>query len=174
LYSNSRTVTLTAATRAQEPVIQNLMQLYTHDFSEYWTGTAKGDLLPDGRFPAYPMAEYWSRTNWSASLICLDDVLAGFALINDRTHSGEPANRNVGEFFVLRKHRAMGVGRRAAAILFDQYPGSWEVAVARSNLRAYDFWKKAIGGAAQASSVREFDLANADWNGPVFRFEWRR
>jgi predicted acetyltransferase len=167
-------VTLTAATRVQEPVIQNLMQLYTHDFSEYWKGTLKGDLLPDGRFPAYPMADYWTRANWSAFFICTDGVLAGFALINDITHSGESANRNVGEFFVLRKHRAKGVGCRAAAIMFDRHPGSWEVAVARINLRAYEFWKKAIGGAAQASSIRELDLANKHWNGPIFRFEWRR
>jgi len=155
-------VTVTQALRAQMPIIQNLIQLYTHDFSEFWAGTSKGDLLPDGRFAAYPLDEYWTRPRWSA----------GFIVINDRAHSGEPVDRNVGEFFVLRKHRGHGVGRLAARAVFSQHPGSWEVAVARKNVRAREFWRKAICGTAHATDVLELDLENDKWNGPVFRFNW--
>jgi predicted acetyltransferase len=167
------TVTVTQALRAQMPMIQNLIQFYTHDFSEFWAGTSKGDLLPDGRFAAYPLEEYWTRPRWSAALIANNGILAGFVLINDQSHSGEPVNRNVGEFFVLRKHRGHGIGHLAARAVFAQHPGSWEVAVARKNVRAREFWRKAICDAAQASGVQEFDLANDRWNGPVFRFDWR-
>lgn len=167
------TVTVRQALRAQMPIIQNLLQLYTHDFSEFWAGTEKGDLLPDGRFAAYPLEEYWTRPRWSAALIASNSVLAGFVLTNDQSHSGEPVERNVGEFFVLRKHRGCGVGRLAAREVFTQHPGSWEVAVARRNVRAREFWRHAICEASQASGVQEFDLANDRWNGPVFRFDWR-
>jgi predicted acetyltransferase len=170
---SSDSVLLTAALPREGPIIENLMQLYTHDFSEFWAGTARGDLNPDGRFEAYPLREYWSRPNWSALLIWRDQVLAGFSLINDKTHSGQAADRNVGEFFILRKHRGQGVGQIAAEHLFSSHPGSWEVAVARKNVRAREFWRKTIQNAGRAADVRELDVNSAQWNGPIFRFEWR-
>jgi predicted acetyltransferase len=166
-------VILTAAQRGEAPIIQNLIQLYTHDFSELWAGTTRGDLNPDGRFDTYPLNEYWSRPNWSALLIWRNQILAGFSLINDKTHSGQAAGRNVGEFFILRKHRGQGVGQIAAAHIFSLYPGSWEVAVARKNVQARDFWRKTIQNAGRAADVRELDVHSAEWNGPIFRFEWR-
>ena len=119
------------------------------------------------------MREYWSRPNWSALFIWRDQVLAGFSLINDKTHSGQAADRNVGEFFILRKHRGQGVGQIAAEHLFSSHPGSWEVAVARKNVRAREFWRKTIQNAGKAADVRELDVNSAQWNGPIFRFEWR-
>jgi predicted acetyltransferase len=169
---SSDSVLLTAALPGDGPIIQNLMQLYTHDFSEFWAGTARGDLNSDGRFEAYPLREYWSRPNWSALFIWRDQVLAGFSLINDKTHSGQAADRNVGEFFILRKHRGQGVGQIAAELLFSSHPGSWEVAVARKNVQAREFWRKTIRNAGQAADVRELDANSAQWNGPIFRFEW--
>jgi predicted acetyltransferase len=108
------TVIVTKASHSQDPIIQNLAQLYTHDFSEFRTDTAKGDLLLDGRFEAYPLEGYWTRPGWWASMIWCDEALAGFALINDHAHSGKPVDHSVSEFFVLRKYRGRGVGRLAA------------------------------------------------------------
>ena len=170
---NPEPVVLTEALPGQAQIIQNLMQLYTHDFSKFWAGTSRGDLNPDGRFDAYPLDEYWSRPNWSALLIWRNDVLAGFSLVNDQTHSGEAANRNVAEFFILRKHRCQGVGQFAARSIFSLHPGTWEAAVARKNVRAREFWRKTIQEGGKASDIRELDLQSARWNGPIFRFEWR-
>lgn len=166
------TVTLTKASAKQEPILQNLMQFYTHDFSEFWAGTSRGDLAADGRFEAYPMADYWSRADWSAQLIWRGGVLAGFALVNDQAHSGAPVASSVAEFFILRKHRGGGVGREAAEMIFSQRPGRWEVAVARKNVRALDFWRRTLLESGRASEVSETDLSAAHWNGPILRFIW--
>src|SRR5580692_6829663 len=165
-------VSLTGAERAQAPIIQNLVQLYTHDFSEFWGGTARGDLNAQGLFPAYQLDEYWSHERWAALLIWCDRALAGFCLINDRTHSGLSAQRNLAEFFVLRKYRGRAVGRRAAENVFSRHPGLWEVAVARKNAHAREFWRKTITRSAQCSQFQELDLQDERWNGPIFRFEW--
>jgi predicted acetyltransferase len=165
-------VSVIGAERAQAPIIQNLMQLYTHDFSEFWGGTARGDLNAQGLFDAYPLEEYWSEAQWAAMLILCDRALAGFCLVNDRAHSGLNAQRNLAEFFILRKHRGREVGRRAAAIIFSRFPGSWEVAVARRNVRAREFWCKTIKRSANCSQFQELDLQDERWNGPIFRFEW--
>jgi predicted acetyltransferase len=164
-------VVVTRAFRAQEPVIQNLAQFYTHDFSEFWAGTAHGEVLPDGRFDPYPLERYWTLPQWAAFLVWHGDALAGFALINDAPHTGDPA-RNVGEFFILKKYRGMGAGRLAARWIFSQHPGWWEVAVARKNLAAQRFWRSIIVGAAPAGDLSELDLADDRWNGPVLRFRW--
>lgn len=165
-------VTVADAGRAQAPIIQNLMQLYTHDFSEFWGGTSRGDLNAQGLFEAYPLDEYWSLPRWRALLIGCDRVLAGFCLVNDRTHSGLEAERNMAEFFILRKHRGRGVGRTAAEIIFSRYPGSWEVAVARKNAQAQEFWRNTITRSAKTSEFQELDQQDERWNGPIFRFEW--
>ena len=165
-------VSVTFAERAQAPIFQNLMQLYTHDFTEFWRDTARGELNAQGLFDAYPLDEYWYRDNWAAMLIWRDRVLAGFCLVNDRTHSGLPAPRNMAEFFILRKHRGQGVGRIAAEVIFSHYPGSWEVAVARKNAHAREFWRKTIELSAKSSQYQELDLHDERWNGPIFRFAW--
>jgi predicted acetyltransferase len=165
-------VSVAAAERAQAPVIQNLMQLYTHDFSEFWTGTSRGEVNARGLFDSYPLDEYWAFPNWTAMLVCCDQALAGFCLVNDRTHSGLTAHRNMAEFFILRKHRGRGVGQIAAEIIFSRQPGSWEVAVARKNVRAREFWRRTIKESAKSSQLQELDLQDERWNGPIFRFEW--
>jgi predicted acetyltransferase len=162
-------VTIESATRADEAVLQNLLQLYTHDFSDHWAGTSKGDLLPDGRFADYPLAEYWTRPTWSAALVRCDDHLAGFALVNDHAHSGKPVDHNMAEFFIVRKYRGRGVGRAAAERIFEKHPGHWEVAVARKNVGALTFWRTTL---KRASQVSELDVDNAEWNGPILRFTW--
>ena len=169
---NQCTVDVTGTVPGHAPLIQNLMQLYIHDFSEFWAGTPRGDLNADGRFDPYPLDDYWSRTNWTAALIWCERALAGFALINDATHSGIAAYRNMGEFFILRKYRGRGVGRIAAELIFSQHAGSWEVAVARKNTRALEFWRRTIRSSRNASGIQELDLQNAQWNGPILRFEW--
>jgi len=165
-------VLVVKALSSQAPIFQNLLQLYTHDFSEFWAGSSKGDLEGDGRFAAYPLQDYWSNEKWSASLIWRDDVLAGFVLVNDHAHSGESVDYNMAEFFILRKHRGRGVGRIAAEIVFSDRPGSWEVAIARKNVQALSFWRRTIGGTAKVKSVRETDSNNEQWNGPILRFDW--
>ena len=166
------TVTLTKAQAEQAPLLQNLFQFYVHDFSEFWAGTPKGDLLPDGRFEPYPLDDYWARPDWSAWLIRSDGALAGFALINDVAHSSQPVDHSVAEFFILRKHRGGGVAQQAARALFALHPGSWEAAVARKNVKAERFWRRAIEASVQATNVQMLDLANEHWNGPIFRFDW--
>lgn len=165
-------VQVTQADPGHALLIQNLVQLYTHDFSEFWAGTSRGELDSDGRFSAYPLEEYWSRANWWAGLIWCDRKLAGFALINDETHSGLPADRNMGEFFIVRKHRGGGVGRVAAEILFSMQAGSWELAVARKNTGALQFWRKVIRSSPNASATEELDVQTSRWNGAILRFDW--
>jgi predicted acetyltransferase len=160
-----------APARADErAVLANLMQLYVHDFSEHKSGTPRGELRDDGRFPDYPLDAYWRDADRHPLLFRLDGRLIGFALVNAAGHTDAPLDRNMVEFFIVRKHRRGGAGTAAARAVFSRFPGRWEVAVARRNTAALPFWRQAIAGCPGASEIEEADLATAQWNGPMFRF----
>jgi predicted acetyltransferase len=156
---------------SQAHIIQNLMQLYVHDFSEQWSDMERGELGDDGLFPEYPYLEtYWHKNGHIPLLIKRGGHLAGFALINDHSHSGLPVDRNMAEFFIVRKHRRGGVGTAVAHTIFSRYPGQWEAAVARRNVGALGFWRNAIRQHSSARDVEESDVETAEWNGPILRF----
>ena len=165
-------VTLHRAGPEARGVIANLFQLYTYDFTEQWAGETRGELQEDGLFPAYPdLDSYWSEPRRAPFLIRADGHLAGFVLINDHSHSGQPLDFAVAEFFVVRKHRRGGVGRTAALAAIRPRPGQWELAVARRNAGALAFWR---GVAVEASADRSFEEVHQDdqrWNGQILRFK---
>lgn len=154
----------------ERPALDQLLQLYIHDFSEFWAGTPRGELQDDGRFVMYPIDAYWGEPARVPLLIRRDGHLAGFALVNAVTHSGRDADRNMAEFFIIRKHRRNGVGRAAAQQIFSRYTGLWEVAIVRRNVQALAFWRGAIGSHRAVRDVEEFDQDTAAWNGPIIRF----
>jgi predicted acetyltransferase len=164
------TVEVTIARAGEKAILANMMQLYIHDFSEFWSGTAEGELEADGRFEPYPLGAYWHEAGRVPLLIRANGRLAGFALLNDVSHSGRPVERNMAEFFIVRKHRRGGVGTVAARAIFSRYPGLWEAAVARRNFAALRFWRAAVGGHPDLAAVEEIDLDDARWNGLILRF----
>lgn len=158
---------ITMAQPHERAVLDNLMQLYIHDFSEQWWDQARGEVRADGRFEPYRLDAYWSEPGHIPLLIRRGGHLAGFALLNTHSHSGRAIDRSVAEFFILRKHRRGGVGLAAAQAIFARYPGVWEAAVARRNTGALPFWRKVVASHAEAE---EIDVVSDDWNGPVLRF----
>ena len=151
-------------------LLANLLQFYMHDFSEYWAGELVGELEDDGRFEDYPLDGYWREPDRIPLLFRLHGRPAGFALLNATGHRGEPVDRNMAEFFVVRKHRGAGVGLAAAQSIFSRYPGRWEVAVARRNPRALPFWRRTISSHLQVCDLIETDLDDQAWNGQVMSF----
>lgn len=151
--------------------IENLIQLYTHDFSENWAETEWGDVDEHGRFAPYPLDAYWQDGSHTPLLIRGSGRIVGFALLNDKSHTGGRVDQNVAEFFILRKYRRGGIGTSAAHAMFAQFQGIWEAAVARKNIAALQFWKRAIQGCPVFLGMSEIDVQSAEWDGPVLRFE---
>ena len=163
-------VEMSIARPEDRAAVVNMMQLYTHDFSEHWAGRPDGELDEDGRFAEYDLAPYWREAGHVPLLVRAGGHLAGFALLNRTSHSGESVDRNVAEFFIVRKHRRGGMGTFVAQTILSRYPGRWEAAVARRNLAALAFWRRAISSHAQAREIEEIDVTSEAWNGPVIRF----
>ena len=64
----------------QRVVFENLMQLYTHDFSEHWYDRSTGEVDESGRFPDYPLDAYWREPEHIPLLLRHDSHIVGFAL----------------------------------------------------------------------------------------------
>jgi len=157
-----------------------MMQLYIYDFTEQWAGlsdqeigrnAAFAHLGPDGRFPDYPLDPYWVEDGRVPLLIKVDGRLAGFALLNKHTHSGLDVDRNMAEFFIVRRCRRSGIGTQVVHVIFRAYPGQWEVSVMRRNAGALVFWRKAIATHRGVSRLEESDVNNEAWNGAILRFQ---
>jgi predicted acetyltransferase len=164
-------VDLTLASAAERPVLENLIQFYVHDFSEFWWDREGGDFDDDGRFGApFPLDAYWDQPDHVPLLVRAEGRLIGFVLVNAEGHSGQPTDHNVAEFFIARKYRRGGYGTATAQAVFDRYPGRWEAAVVRRNVGALSFWRKAIGGHPNVADVREDDVTSEHWDGAIIRF----
>ena len=155
------------ATRADEALLANLLELYAHDFSEF----SDAEIGDDGRFGYPHLRLYWEEEGRRAFLVKSDGRLAGFAFVMRGSRvSGDERVWDVAEFFVLRGHRGRGVGREAAHALWRAMRGGWEVRVMETNRAAAEFWARAVAafkGAAVRPSLVEQD--GVRWR--VFSFE---
>jgi predicted acetyltransferase len=134
-------VELQPARQEDAPILLNLIELYSHDFSEFWPM----DIGEDGRFGYTSLPLYWSEPGRHPFLIRTDGHLAGLALVRQGSEfSGSATVWDLAEFFVLRGWRRHGVGTRAAHQVWRRLAGDWEVRVMQSNLAAQLFWKRAI------------------------------
>jgi predicted acetyltransferase len=163
-------VTLEIAPRERRLTFENLFQIYTHDFSEFWHDRTEGELDEDGLFGDYPYLDsYWQEPDRTPILIRADGHLGGFALINSFAHSGLPTDYSVAEFFVVRKHRRAGVGHAAATAIIRERPGQWEIAVVRRNAAAQTFWRR-VAASVAGDAVEALDRDDSLWNGLILRF----
>jgi predicted acetyltransferase len=149
----STNIEVLAATSDQQPIVANLLELYSHDFGDFHDL----ELDQDGRFGYPDLPLYWSEPNRHPLLAWVDGKLAGFILIRQGSAiSGDPTIWDMAEFFVIRRYRRLGIGTRLAHEIWRRFPGLWEVRVMEANHAACIFWGKAIaafvGHAIQYSS----------------------
>ncbi len=162
-------VTLEKVGRERRLTFVNMFQLYAHDFSEQWFDRPEGELDETGRLEEYGYLDsYWTESRREAILIRAEGRLAGFVLVNAYSHSGQPLDYAIAEFFVARKHRRSGVGRTAALSVIRERPGLWELAVARRNVGAQAF-RRGVAVILAGDRVEAIDQDDDRWNGRILR-----
>jgi predicted acetyltransferase len=130
--------------------LTNVYPFYLHDLSEvddgYYCLNDHGLWEPD-HLPS------WLEEDIDHPLLILESgQRLGFALVNQAPspHVQPGMDFRVSEFFVLRKHRRSGIGRRAVVALFDRFRGAWELTVLPRNAPALAFWRRVVGEYAGA------------------------
>jgi predicted acetyltransferase len=124
-----------------QPVLENLLELYIHDFSEI----VPVDVGEDGRFGYADLSRYGREPGHHAFLARLDGKLAGFALVKRLPNQPDAGNFwDMTEFFVLRRYRRSGAGTELAKAIWKLCPGAWTVRVRAENRNGLGFWESAI------------------------------
>lgn len=125
----------------QRPILANLLELYAHDFSEFYDL----ELGADGRFGYKDLPMYWGGPDRHPFLVRVDGRLAGFVLAKRGSEvSGDEDVWDVAEFFIIRGYRRRGIGTEVAHEVWRRFPGHWEVRVMKRNNKAKEFWERAI------------------------------
>jgi predicted acetyltransferase len=125
--------------------LTNVYPLYLHDLSEfddaYYQLNDRGLWEPD-HLPS------WLQDDPDHPLIIVESGRrVGCALVNQTPspHVQPGMDFRLSEFFILRRHRRSGIGRRAAFALFDRFRGTWEISELARNAAAIRFWRRVIG-----------------------------
>lgn len=158
------TVSLRPTSRHERAALEQLVQLYCHDWSELMPI----DVGNDGRFTAIALEPYWADDWRHPCLIRIAESLAGFALVHERSRlTGARGVFDMAEFFVLRRYRRQGVGHAAAVAAFDRFKGPWEIRQRDENLAATIFWRRVI---ADYTGGRYEEARPTSWRGVVQTF----
>ncbi len=125
-------------------VIQNMARFYAYDLSK---SCGFYDLFDwafpsNGLYQGLDLSDYW-KPNHYAFIVKIDGELAGFVLI-DKIGTTSDVEWNMGQFFIVGKYQAKGIGRQVAIKIFDKFPGIWEVAQMPDNIPAIKFWENVI------------------------------
>lgn len=144
---------LEAATPADHTLLSNLLELYLHDLSASFPIVELG---PEGRFGYPELPRYWSEPERRfAFLVRSGGKVLGFALATRGSPVvSDPRVHDVAEFFVLRRYRRSGVGRAAAGLLWQRFPGPWTVRVSDGVPGALRFWSAAVAGFTAGACTR--------------------
>lgn len=156
-------VTLDAATSSDAEVLANLLLLYI---------LPNVDVGADDRFSYPRLPLYWTESERRfAFLLRCDGRLAGFVLVKRGSPAADdPEVLDIIEFFVLRRHRRSGVGRQAAFLLWNRFPGKWTVRVSLGNPVALAFWQSVIAEFTDGTAT-ESEIPGQPNAWRVFSFE---
>ncbi|NUT75828.1 GNAT family N-acetyltransferase [Pseudomonas sp. C1C7] len=136
-------ITLHAAHRDELETIENLMQFYTYDFSE-WLPLELGE---HGFFSLQPLTDYWRNPATRPFLIRVNGELAGFVTVDDNIQV-PGAEHNIGYLFVARRFRGQGVARFVVSALLSRVPGQWQIFHLDENPCARAFWARVVADLA--------------------------
>jgi predicted acetyltransferase len=158
------------ASRDQESILANLLELYAHDFSEFHDL----ELGEDGRFGYKHLALYWREPDRYPFLVRMDGKLAGLVLVKRGSEiSSNETVWDIAEFFVVRGYRRRGLGTKTAHEVWRRFPGLWEVRVMESNDSAHQFWARAIS-AFSGETIHSVGVEKRGEPWRVFSFESKR
>lgn len=152
------------ATAEDLPRIENLMQFYNYELSEWYPI----DFAPHGLYALRPKDAYWSSPAVVPYTLRVAGQLAGFCVVDDEVQDGA-SQFNMGYFFVARRYRGLGLGLHFARSVINRHFGRWEVYHLERNAAAMHFWSKAIGHITGTPACARSEVID-DWPAVLFTF----
>ena len=125
----------------EKETLKNLLEKYDYEFSLY----DKLDVNNSGLYGYEDLDHYWSKENRWPYFILVDDKIAGFVMVSDKSEVRDRETSFViNEFFVMRKYQRKGIGRDIVFKILDFHKGTWQLKLHPNNLPSVHFWGKVI------------------------------
>ena len=140
--------------------VSKLMQLYLHDLSKY--KVKERDIK--GRYKYEYFDSYWADPERFPYILIKNAELIGFAFVrklNIQVYS-------IAEFYIIKKFRCSGYGKRLAKEIFDMHLGTWSIAQLENNKSAQTFWRKVVSSYTNGNFSESY--SKAEPKGPVIHF----
>jgi predicted acetyltransferase len=143
VHARPASIDLELVTNHSRPVVENLVQFYIHDLSQFrfTRPDASGRFNHDDRY-----AIFFTDPDRCAYLFRDASGPVGFGLVRGLSER----RRLMAGFFVVRGVRRQNVGRVAALEMLRRHPGAWEIPFQEENAGAARFWREvadvAVGG----------------------------
>lgn len=129
------------ATIADKEAINNLMEKYLYEFSQ-WELT---DVNSSGLYAYEWLDCYFTEKQRFPYILKVDGNLAGFILVSDYPEvPEETTDFCLSEFFIMHKYRRMGFGKEAAFYVFNQHKGKWQLKRHPHNKASVYFWDNVV------------------------------
>jgi predicted acetyltransferase len=88
------------------------------------------------------VARWFGDPNAFPLVIAQSQLPVGFAMV--ARASSAAADYRMGEFFIDRGHRGLGLGRGAVQLILDRFAGRWEITEYQRNPIAVKFWRRVV------------------------------
>lgn len=123
----------------EKELLFRLLQFALYDGSLYNTNK----IGEDGLFPYKWFDNYFTDDDRDAFFIREDDKIVGFVMINQFMKKCDNGH-SVAEFLVLPEYRRNHIGKKVAYLVFDMFPGNWEVEPIEESVEACRFWENVV------------------------------
>ena len=87
------------------------------------------------------VARWFGDPNAVPLVIAQSQLPVGFAMV---ARLPGAAGYRMGEFFIDRAHRGLGLGRGAVQLILDRFAGHWEIIEYQRNPAAVKFWRRVV------------------------------
>ncbi|MEK3886223.1 GNAT family N-acetyltransferase [Bacillus sp. FSL K6-3431] len=139
-------IELSLVSYEDKTILYHLIQLYRYDSSEF-----DDHVLNQHGLYLYKFLDHqWTDEYRRPFIVKIDGEIAGFVLVSldlpkEFTKLSTSDKTNViSDFFIIRKFRRKGIGKKVAFSIFNQFRGGWEIKQTISNKTANVFWKNVI------------------------------
>jgi predicted acetyltransferase len=150
-------ISIVPVKKEEKEILRNLLEKYDYEFSQY----DNRDVNDLGLYGYDYLDNYWTEKNKFPFFIKVNNILAGFVMVNDYPEVKLDTNYSISEFFVLYKYRKMGIGKYVVKYILNKYKGKWQLKYHPKNEVSKLFWNKIIDECTKGKYEIIKDLSEA-------------
>ena len=152
-------IKLRIAKKDERQLIENLLQMYLHNISEYFPMDFNSETCT---YDYDDISKYFDESGNYAIIFMNEEDVIGFSLVDfiDNAYV-------VQEMFILNNYKNKGLGEECITKVFDDFNGDWVIKSLPASPKSENFWNKTISKYTDG----DFELEHiGKYNRAVFKF----